>query len=302
MNRITRAMALALAMAAPPSALADGVAQTIKVWPGVAPGSEQWTQTEQETKVLWGDRMVRNVVSPTLQVYLPEPSAAVGTGVIVCPGGAFRFLSIEPEGEQVAQWLNSKGIAAFVLRYRLAETPASSFKFLTSLPGIVGPLFSDADALRRDMKLYGGPAIADATQAMKLVRARAAEFGLQENRIGILGFSAGGVVATGVSIAHDAASRPDFFGAIYAGPWPIDKVPDDAPPLFIAAAADDSITAPGSKPLEAAWRAAGKPVEVHIYETGGHGFGMKQQGKPSDVWPEQFLAWMNGLGLLKPVH
>lgn len=271
----------------------------IKVWPGAAPGSEIWTQKETETKALWGDRVVRNVVDPSLDAYLPDPAIATGAGVIVCPGGAFRFLSIDTEGVQVAQWLQGKGIAAFLLRYRLGETAESDAMFSAQIFGILAPLFRGGDALLNDMKLYGGPAIADGRQALSLVRERAKEFGLKPDRIGMLGFSAGGVVATGVAIEHDAASRPDFFAAVYPGPWPIASVPTDAPPLFIAAAADDGITLAGSKPLEAAWRAAGKPVEAHIYDKGGHGFGMKKQGKPSDAWTDHLLAWFEGLGLLK---
>jgi acetyl esterase/lipase len=270
----------------------------IKVWPGVAPGSENWTQVQQDTKALWGDRIVRNVVSPTLEVFLPDAASATGAGVVVCPGGAFRFLSIDSEGTAVASYLNSKGIAAFLLRYRLGETVASDTLFMGQVFAILAPLFKPGPALLEDMKKNGPAAIADGRESMKLLRARAAEFGIRPDRLGILGFSAGGVVGTAVSVEHDAKERPDFSGAIYPGPWPIDKVPDDAPPLFLAAANDDGITANGAKPLEAAWKAAGKSMEVHYYDNGGHGFGMKKQNKASDVWADQFVAWLGGRGLL----
>lgn len=305
MNRLARMAALAVGLgamsgtvAADAPAAPPATNQIIKVWPGAAPGSEKWTQRETESK--FGDaRIIRNVVSPTLEAYLPEKGAANGTGVIVCPGGAFQFLSIDSEGIQVAKWFASKGVAAFVLRYRLAETAETDLKFTFQMMGVLPPLFKSGEALTKAMQQYGPPAIADGREALKLLRTRAAEFGLKPDRIGILGFSAGGVVATGVSTEYDAASRPDFFAAIYPGAWPIAKMPADAPPLFIAATNDDSITPHGAKPLEATWKAAGKPVQAQYYPTGGHGFGMKKQGKPSDVWTDQLLAWLDGLGFLK---
>jgi acetyl esterase/lipase len=274
----------------------------IKIWPGVAPGSEAWKQVEQDSRMMWGDRVVRNVVSPTLEVFKPDAAQANGTAVIVAPGGAFRFLSIDTEGIQVADWLSSKGFTAFLLRYRLAETAASDAMFAGQLIGILAPLFKPGPALLDDMNKYSPPAIADGREAVKLLRSRAAEFGIDRDRVGFIGFSAGGAAGTGVAISEDAASRPDFFAAIYAGPITIAKLPDAAPPLFIAAANDDSITAPGSRPLEAAWRAAGRPVEAHYYANGGHGFGMKTQNKDSDVWTGQLIAWLDGLGMLKPAQ
>lgn len=307
MIRSLRGVALALCTALPVlPAAADDVGDAaperplLRVWPGVAPGSESWTQQQQDTQAIWGDRIVRNVVSPTLEVFLPAPGTATGTGVMVCPGGAFRFLSIDTEGTQVARWLADNGIAAFVLRYRLGETVASDPLFAGQVFAILAPLFKPGPALMDDMKRYGPPAIADGRQAMKLLRSRAQEFGLRKDRIGVLGFSAGGVVGTGVALEHDADSRPDFFAAIYPGPWPLDAIPKSAPPLFIAAANDDGITVSGAKPLDEAWRKAGLPVEAHYYASGGHGFGMKKQNKESDAWTDQLLAWLDGRGLLKP--
>ncbi|MDP9141005.1 MAG: alpha/beta hydrolase [Pseudomonadota bacterium] len=274
----------------------------IKIWPGVAPGSESSKQVQQDTKAIWGDRIVRNVVSPTLEVFAADAGKATGTAVLIAPGGAFRFLSIDTEGTQVASWLASRGIASFILRYRLGETVASDALFTGQVFAILAPLFKPGPALLDDMNKYSPPAIADGREAMKLLRSRAAEFGIANDRIGFVGFSAGGVVGTGVSVSGDATERPDFFAAIYPGPLTLPKMPDGAPPLFIAAASDDSITAPGAKPLEAAWRAAGKPVEAHYYANGGHGFGMKKQGKESDVWTDQLSAWLDGLGMLKPVQ
>lgn len=272
----------------------------IQIWPGTAPGSETWTQKQQDTQALWGDRIVRNVVAPTLEVFLPPADKANGTGVMVCPGGAFRFLSIDSEGTQVARWFNEHGVAAFVLRYRLGETAASDALFMGQVFAILAPLFKPGPALMDDMKRYGPPAIADGREAMKLLRARAQEFGLRKDRIGVLGFSAGGVVGTAVALDTDAASRPDFFAAVYPGPWPLDAVPRTAPPLFIAAANDDGITVSGAKPLDDAWRKQGLPVDAHYYASGGHGFGVKHQNKDSDAWTEHLAAWLDARSLLNP--
>ena len=306
MNFRLRALLAALVFAntaiagdAPAPVAAPGQAR-VAIWPGVAPGSEDWKQQEQDTVMPWGDRVTRNVAKPTLEAYRPDPASANGTAIIVAPGGAFRFLSIDSEGVQVARWLASKGVTAFLLRYRLAETAQSDLAFTGQIFGILAPLFAGGSALLDNMKQYGPPAIADGKQALKLIRAHAPEWNVNPARIGVLGFSAGGVVATAMSLETDPAARADFSIAVYPGPWPIEKVPADAPPLFVAAAADDSITKAGATPLAAAWAAANRPVENHLYEKGGHGFGMKQQNKPSDRWTTDLAAWLDAQGLLKP--
>ncbi|MES2490217.1 MAG: alpha/beta hydrolase [Pseudomonadota bacterium] len=273
--------------------------QRIAVWPGVAPGAEKLTQVEQETVAPWGDRVVRNVVKPSLEVYLPDPAIANGTAVVICPGGAFRFLSIDLEGEQIARWLNSKGIAAFILRYRVEETPASDLSFSIDILGILVPLLTGGGAIHEDMQRLGPPAIADAQQAVKLVRKRAKEWGISTRKIGVLGFSAGGVVATGVATDHDSASRPDFAGIIYSGPWNIAKVPDDTPPVFLAAAADDGLTAISTLPIYKTLQAAGVEAELHVYAEGGHGFALKQQETTSDQWAKAFTDWLEMKNMLK---
>ena len=282
------------------AATAASTSARIAIWPGVAPGSETWTQTEQDTVMPWGDRVTRNIAKPTLEVFKPAAGSANGTAMIVAPGGAFRFLSIETEGVQVAKWLAGKGITAFLLRYRTAETAQSDLLFTGQIFGVLAPLFAGGNALMDSMKQYGPPAIADGKQSIKLIRDGAAEWGINPARVGVIGFSAGGAAAQGIAIDADVAARPNFVAAIYPGPWPLDKVPADAPPLFIAAAADDSITKAGATPLAEAWKAAGRPVENHLYEKGGHGFGMKQQNKPSDRWTVDLAAWLDGQGLLKP--
>jgi acetyl esterase/lipase len=266
--------------------------------------------------------MVRNVTVPTLTAFLPESSAATGAAVVVCPGGGFRFLSWESEGTQVARWLQARGVAAFVLRYRLTETPASEEAFRKNLAAFFGrlasrsgrgadePAKSDASkdqakpgtasrpAVPESMREIASLASADGRQAIKVVRQHAAEWGIKPDCVGIMGFSAGGMVTMGVVMEHDAASRPDFAAPIYGGGTGGAKVPDDAPPLFILCASDDQLAA-GSARLYSEWKAAGRPVELHIYEKGGHGFGMTPKGLPVDHWVERFGDWLGQRGLIK---
>ncbi|HVT35005.1 MAG TPA: alpha/beta hydrolase [Nevskiaceae bacterium] len=290
----------AVAADAPAAPAASTASARINVWPGVAPGSETWTQQEQDTKMPWGDRVTRNIAKPTLEFYAADPARASGAAMIVAPGGAFRFLSIDSEGTQVCSWLAAHGISAFLLRYRTAETAQSDVLFAGQIFAILAPMFAPGPALMDNMKQYGPPAIADGKQSLRLVRERAAEWKIDAKRVGFIGFSAGGAVATALSLDADASARPNVTAAIYPGPWPLDHVPADAPPLFIAAAADDSITKYGATPLAAAWTAAGRPLDIHLYEKGGHGFGMKTQNKPSDQWLADFAAWLTAQGMITP--
>ena len=236
--------------------------------------------------------IVRNVSEPTLTAYLPDPAIATGTGVIVAPGGGFHMLSIENEGVAVARWLNSMGVAAFVLRYHLIQTGDDFvplfFRRLINLPELAA-----AAAPLRPL------ATADGEAAVRYVRAHALHFGLKPNRVGLMGFSAGGAVTVWTVSAGQAASRPDFAAAIYPGllPDPI-VVPKKAPPLFVLVADDDTIARGDSGRLDAAWRAAGAKSALVTYPSGGHGFGMAPANKPTDAWTGRMRDWMQGLGVL----
>jgi acetyl esterase/lipase len=267
--------------------------EVIPLWPGGAPGSEDWTQQECESIMPPSLKVVRNVAQPTLTAYLPDPSRAVGTAVIVCPGGAFHFLSIDMEGTDVARWLNARGVAAFVLKYRLIRT-GDDFAVQ------VRENLADRDRMAEQMRVLRPLVIADGRQAVQVVRERAAEWNVAPDRIGIMGFSAGGTVTVGAALEHDAGSRPDFAAAIYGGGSEEVSVPADAPPIFVLCAADDAMAAPRCVRLYSDWRAAGHPAELHIYAQGGHGFGMRKQGLPSDTWIERFGDWLEALGLLSP--
>jgi acetyl esterase/lipase len=244
--------------------------------------------------------MVRNVVSPTLTAFLPERSKANGTAIIICPGGAFRFLSWQNEGTDVAEWLRARGVSAFVLKYRLVDMGATEAEFQKRLDEFFRPKAQDKN--KRDANADAVPKLAaeDGRQAIRVVRKRASEWGIDPDRIGILGFSAGGVVTYESALHYDADSRPSFAAPIYGPPSDPFTVPADAPPIFILCADDDRSAATRSANLYAAWTAAGKSAELHVYSKGGHGFGMRKQGLPVDAWIERFGDWLAVQGLLKP--
>ena len=298
MNRTTVALGFALC-ATTASAAAPEV---IPLWPGAAPGSAGWTQRETESPAPWDAKvkLVRNVVRPTLTVYPPDRSKATGTAVIVAPGGGFRFLSWASEGTQVAEWLARRGIAAFVLRYRTIDTGATEKEFVAHVNAMMdrlgqsGP--SSRDILDPEMQQMALLAAEDARQAVRVVRERAPAWGVAADRIGLLGFSAGAIATVEAALFHDPASRPDFAAPIYGAPMRRVTPPDDAPPLFVVWASDDPLISPvRGTDLYLAWYGAGKPAELHVYATGGHGFGLQPRGLPADRWIERFEEWLQGL-------
>ena len=254
--------------------------QTVNIWPGVAPESEHWTQKEQNFQAPYGTVII-DVVTPTLTLYLPDKAKATGTGVIVAPGGACVALAYDYEGSDVAKWLQERGIAAFLLKYRLQEKKGE---------GIPKDINFD-EACK-----YG---IADGIQAVKVVRAHAAEWGVATDKIGFLGFSAGAMVTSGVLLQEDEKARPNFAAPIYGAPFGVmPKIPAKLPPIFMAWAQDDGLVREPIEKFYAALVAAGIKPEAHIYSAGSHGFGMKKQGTTSDHWIEEFYWWMvaNGFG------
>jgi len=268
--------------------------KVVRLYDGPAPGSENWKQTEQENNSnYWHTRVVFNVANPTLTVFQPEAGQANGTALVICPGGGFFALSIDSEGFDVARWLVKKGVTCFVLKYRLVEckTDDPTREIMTR-----GPLEKAAAPV---VPL----AVADGNAAIGYVRKHAAEFGVNPERVGIIGFSAGGTVAVSVAMSHTPETRPNFTAPIYPAYNLAIKgggVPADAPPAFILAASDDPLgLAPQSVAIYQDWIAAGKTAELHLYSKGGHGFGMRQQHLPSDHWIERFADWLDVQGLLK---
>lgn len=246
----------------------------------------------------YGSQFARNVTIATLTPFLPDPAKASGAAVVVAPGGGFFSLSMENEGSNVARALADKGVAAFVLKYRLNQTPAD-------MPGFekyMREMFSGAARPPRpepDKALAGlAPQIADARAAFALIRKRSAEWHVDPNRIGMIGFSAGAMLTMATTIAGEDA-KPAFIGNIY-GPLASMTVPAEAPPLFIALAADDPFFGNGGYGIIDSWKAAKRPVEFHLYEQGGHGFGMYPKETTSTGWFEAFARWLGMHGMLKP--
>ncbi len=240
----------------------------------------------------------RNVTVATLTPFLPDPSKATGAAVIVAPGGGFRTLSMENEGWAVAKALADKGVAAFVLKYRLNQTPPDMAGFERSM----SEMFSATAARPRpdpQAAIAGlAPQIADSRAAFALVRQRAAEWHVDPDRIGMIGFSAGAMLTLATTLSGQDA-KPAFIGLIY-GPLSPVTVPADAPPAFVALAADDPLFANSGFGLIESWRAAKRPVEFHFYERGGHGFGMYQKTTTSTGWFDAYARWLGMHGLLKP--
>ncbi len=254
----------------------------VPLWPAAsaAVAPEKVRVTEK------GEHVVSGVHAPSLTVYLPAPGSATGAGVIVCPGGGHRELWVDHEGHAVAQWLAAHGVAAFVLKYRLAREAGSTYRVEVE-------------------------ALADAQRALRLVHARAAEWQVDPARVGIMGFSAGGELAAlaaahgddGLPGATDAVDRADsraaFQGLIYPGNTKSIQPAKDAPPAFLACGYDDRPDiSQGLAEVYLRFKQAGVPAELHIYTGVGHGFGLRPTTQPVGTWPERFREWLAGRGLL----
>jgi acetyl esterase/lipase len=277
MMRTLLAVALGIAFAGG-SARAQ---QVVNIWPGVAPGSEHWAQKERTIENTPVGTVIMNVVTPTLTAYLPPRGKATGTGIIIAPGGAFVALAISLEATDLARWFQQRGIAAFVLKYRTIE------KNFDGVPNL-------------DMDTAGRYGIADGIQALRVVRQHAAEWGVSANRIGFVGFSAGGMVAAAALLQQDAGARPNFAALIYGAPFGVmPAIPAMLPPIFMAWAQDDPVALAPVVKFHDALVAAGVHPEAHIFSAGGHGFGMKNQGTTSDRWIDDLYFWLYVQGFSK---
>jgi acetyl esterase/lipase len=270
------------------------VPEIVQIWPGPAPGTEDWSGPEVQTPVplpyVQPLYSVTNVTTPTLTILRPAPGSANGTAIVVCPGGGFQNLAITHEGLLVAQWLADRGITAFVLKYRVRRSPG----FHTP-PDIRHHPERFAD-LAKSMEGGRRLAVADGIQAMRYLRANAAKFGIASDRIGIMGFSAGAMTTMGVVMDSEPADRPNFAAPIYGAMERMDP-PKEGPPLFIAATQDDpAVPVSESVAIFSAWTTADLPAELHLYERGGHGFGMVPRHQTVDNWTGAFEAWLKSHG------
>lgn len=272
----------------------------LDVWPGgKAPGETGAIGEEKVEPDRPGQRQVirlTNVSRPTITVFRPDKAKDTGAAVVICPGGAYQILAWDLEGEEVAAWLNSIGVTGIVLKYRVPRRPGTP----KDAPP-VGPL-------------------QDAQRAVSLVRSKAKEWGIDEKRIGILGFSAGGHLAASASTNYDrraydrldavdeVSCRPDFTILIYPayltakqgeGLAPEIRVTKQTPPTFFAHATDDPVTPESSVRMYLALKRAGVPAELHVYTSGGHGFGLRPSEHPSSTWPQRCAEWMRARKLLE---
>ncbi len=255
--------------------------------------SIKWNKKEKEYfSEIWQTEVVTNVIKPTMQVFQPSREKKTGAAVVICPGGGMYALSIESEGNQVAKWLAERGVTAFVLKYRLVPTGEDATKELND--------DGERVLLKAGNVLPLG--ISDGLNAIQYVREAAEKYEIDPNKIGIMGFSAGGAVTMGATFNYVPANKPNFIVPVYA--WmdviPQSTTPADAPPIFIVCASDDPLNlAPASVKLYTAWLKAGKSAELHMYAKGGHGFGMRKQNLPADQWIERFGDWLDNEGFLE---
>lgn len=276
----------------------------LDLWPGATPGDKGIDRTEGtrifDSPIVGKTRLVTGVSHPTLTVYLPPKEKRNGTAMIICPGGGYWELFWELEGEEVAAWLESEGIAAIILKYRCPRRAGEPEKDPAPGPQL------------------------DAQRAVRLVRSHAEEWGLKPDRIGMVGFSAGGhlALATATNFARPAyepiddvdrlSSRPDFAILCYPGYLkdrdrdalaPGIEIPRDTPPVFLAHASDDNEGYGGSLSDNSvvaylALKRAGVRAELHVFATGDHDFGVRQNGRLPSSWPRLCLAWLRSENLL----
>jgi len=317
----------ALALAGSASAWGQN-GQEIRLWPNGAPGSEDWTVPESRN-----GGVITNVSDPTLTVYLPDPAIANGAAVVIAPGGALRALAAEGEGVAVAEWLNSRGIAGFVLKYRLLQQggAAGGGAARGAGPGRAGggagpraggvapaggPGRAGGAPQRQEIEIVNANAnpapdnealtevlefaTADAQEALRLIRRNAEAWNIDPDRVGIMGFSAGGGLVVGTALGEPGDAYPNFLVSVYGPALQDVVVPDYAPPLFIAVGENHFNVTSGVLALFDVWRKAGKPAEIHVYDGVGGGFGISQRGQPVDGWPERFHEWFLYHGLDKP--
>lgn len=262
---------------------------TIKLYPGKAPGSEAWNWEVKEFTPMPNNRMLFNVTDPTLTIYPAATGKGNGTSIIIAPGGAFHILSIDSEGHDVAKFLSARGITAFVLTYRVVKSNGPN-PFAELMP-----LMKDFKKLDEINAPVVEMATQDGIEAIKYVKANASKLGIDPQKMGFMGFSAGGTLTMNVLLSAPQELKPNFIAPIYhyADAVTGKDMPKASTPAFIAVAADDNLGfAPHSIRLFERWTAAKHPSELHVYENGSHGFGMRKNNTASDNWINDFENWL----------
>lgn len=280
--------------------MAPGADAPRALWPGKAPGETKELPAEQDlTKptegLIAGRRLIRlgNVSEPTLQVYQPAAAIRNGAAVLVCPGGGYHILAMDLEGTEVCEWLNSIGVTGVLLKYRVPR--------------------------REGLEKHTAP-LQDAQRAMSLIRQNASAWGIDPKRVGVLGFSAGGHLAAATSTvlertypkvdaADEGSSRPDFAVLVYPGYLTVKeesdrvspelKISAETPPTFLVMAQDDPVRVENVFGYGAALKKAGVSFELHVYPTGGHGYGLRRTADAVTSWPDRVADWMKSLGFLE---
>ena len=259
------------------SLIAAAEPQSILLWPNGAPGSEGKTAAEAVRITPAGDHVVSSVHQPSITPYLPTPETATGAAVVIAPGGGHSALWMDHEGYNVARWLSEHGVAAFVLKYRLAREKDSTYTI-------------------------EGTSLQDIQRAITLVRSRAAEWHVNPARVGVMGFSAGGELAALAATRFTEDNKPSFQALIYPAIPRDMKLSAQTPPAFLACGENDRKNiSQGLPELYLALKQAGASAELHVYSGTGHGFGMRETNHtPSAAWLVRFHEWLGAGGFLKP--
>lgn len=301
MRSVAAALALALHVLIVPASFAAGqvtppaqIAQAIPLGTGEVPGApepEIWFGTP-------GNMSVRNTVTASLVPVLPDAARATGVAAVVAPGGGFMTLAWDHEGMKVARVLADRGVAAFVLKYRLEPTPQDWGAFRKMMGARMGNWIGrPGEGLRITTP---GFAIEDGIAALRLVRAHAEQWKVDPAHVGMIGFSAGARTTLRVVLDAPAADRPAFAAMIYP-PMEVVEVPRDAPPAFVAMATDDPLSGRAGFGLIQSWIMARRPIEFHAFQKGGHGFGLGLSATTTEGWIDGLIRWLrlNGFGNTK---
>lgn len=306
MRRLLFVAALwAVACSGPASKPAPEITQSVyRLFDGPAPGSEDWDWEEYSYTDERGETYFTNIKNPELVAFLPPKDIATGAAMIVCPGGSFRVNYYTKEGANEAQWLAEHGIAAFVLKYRLVHFARNEEEAFYEPKGEPAPVYTPEE--KEQFAAYAAAARGlyndDGRAAIAYVRAHAGEFGIDPDRIGMMGFSAGAMLTSDVALNHTPESAPNLVVPVYGAAFALpEKLPEDAAPLFVCAPEFDLFRGLTGVDMVRAWKDAGLPAEAHYFAGVSHGFGYyPESDDPVYIWIDLLYAFMRRTGFLGP--